>query len=124
MLLRFYLLGVPARLSFTLNTLELIIVPLAVLAMFAASFIAMFQNDFKRMLAYSSIAQIGYILLGIGLLTQTGLTAAIVHLFNHGITKAALFMGVGALVFAGRRLVVRPDRGAGQDDALDQLPAS
>ena len=50
------------------------------------------------MLAYSSIAQIGYILLGIGLLTETGLTAAIAHLFNHGITKATLFMGVGAYV--------------------------
>ena len=40
----------------------------------------------------------GYILLGIGLLSNTGLSGAIVHLFNHGITKAALFMGVGALV--------------------------
>ncbi|MCG6901476.1 MAG: monovalent cation/H+ antiporter subunit D family protein [Rhodobacter sp.] len=84
--------------SFANNTLEFIIIPFAILAMFAASFIAIFQSDFKRMLAYSSIAQIGYILLGIGFLTQTGLTAGISHLFNHGITKAALFMGVGALV--------------------------
>jgi multicomponent Na+:H+ antiporter subunit D len=51
------------------------------------------------MLAYSSIGQIGYILLGIAFLSETGLTAAIVHLFNHGITKAALFMAVGAFVF-------------------------
>lgn len=84
--------------AFEINTLELIIIPFAVLAMFAASFIAIFQSDFKRMLAYSSIAQIGYILLGIGLLSESGLTAAVAHLFNHGITKAALFMGVGALV--------------------------
>jgi multicomponent Na+:H+ antiporter subunit D len=84
--------------TFAVNTLELIIVPLAILAMYAASFIAVFQTDFKRMLAYSSVAQIGYILLGVGLLTETGLTAAIAHLFNHGITKAALFMGVGAFV--------------------------
>jgi len=80
---------------FEVNTLEFIILPFALLAMFAASFIAVFQSDFKRMLAYSSIAQIGYMLLGIAFLTETGLTAAIVHLFNHGITKAALFMGVG-----------------------------
>ncbi len=86
--------------AFANNTIELLLTPLAVLAMFAASFIAVFQTDFKRMLAYSSIAQIGYILLGIGLLSQTGLTAAIAHLFNHGITKAALFMGVGAYVMA------------------------
>lgn len=81
-----------------MNTLEFIVIPLAILAMFAASLIAIFQTDFKRMLAYSSVAQIGYILLGIGLLNATGLSAAMIHLFNHGITKAALFMGVGALV--------------------------
>jgi multicomponent Na+:H+ antiporter subunit D len=84
--------------AFEISTLNAIIIPSAILAMFAASFVAIFQRDFKRMLAYSSIAQIGYILLGIGILTETGLTAAIVHLFNHGITKAALFMGVGAYV--------------------------
>ncbi len=83
---------------FKLSTLEFIILPFAVIAMFAASFIAVFQSDMKRMLAYSSIAQIGYILLGISFLSETGLTAAMVHLFNHGITKAALFLGVGAFV--------------------------
>ncbi|MCF3593547.1 monovalent cation/H+ antiporter subunit D family protein [Rhodobacteraceae bacterium LMO-12] len=83
---------------FEVKTLEFIILPLAILAMFAASLIAVFQTDLKRLLAYSSLAQIGYMLLGIGLLSETGLTAAIAHLFNHGITKAALFMGVGALV--------------------------
>ena len=71
---------------------------LAVIAMFIASFIAVFQNNFKRMLAYSSIAQIGYMLLGISMFNLNGLTATMVHLFNHGITKAALFMAVGALV--------------------------
>jgi len=44
---------------FELNTLEMIILPFAVVAMFAASFIAVFQSDLKRMLAYSSVAQIG-----------------------------------------------------------------
>ncbi|MDU8928836.1 monovalent cation/H+ antiporter subunit D family protein [Alisedimentitalea sp. MJ-SS2] len=83
---------------FAVHTLEVVLLPLAVLAMFAASIIAIFQTDLKRLLAYSSLAQIGYMLLGIGLLTETGLTAAIAHLFNHGITKAALFMGLGAIV--------------------------
>ncbi len=81
------------------SALEYLFIPLALMAMFAASLIAVFQTDLKRMLAYSSIGQIGYILLGIGMLSHTGLTASTVHLFNHGITKAALFMGVGALVF-------------------------
>jgi multicomponent Na+:H+ antiporter subunit D len=97
-LLRFMFSVFQPAFLFEVNTLEYIILPFAVVAMFAASFIAVFQNDFKRLLAYSSIAQIGYILLGISLLSETGLTAAIAHLFNHGITKAALFMGVGVYV--------------------------
>ncbi len=84
-----------------LRALDLIMLPFALLAMFAASLIAVFQTDMKRMLAYSSIAQIGYILLGIGMISRTGLSASVIHLFNHGITKAALFMGVGALVWKG-----------------------
>jgi len=59
---------------------------------------AIFQRDLKRMLAYSSIAQIGYMLLGIAFFSQAGLMATMIQLFNHGITKAALFMGVGAFV--------------------------
>jgi multicomponent Na+:H+ antiporter subunit D len=84
--------------SFASNTLEIIFVPLAIIAMFSASFVAVFQTNFKRMLAYSSIAQVGYMLLGIAILNETGLTAALLHMFNHGITKALMFMGVGALV--------------------------
>ncbi|MBL4874746.1 MAG: monovalent cation/H+ antiporter subunit D family protein [Rhodobacteraceae bacterium] len=97
-LLRFTFSVFQPAFLFEVNTLEFIILPFALLAMFAASFIAIFQSDFKRMLAYSSIAQIGYMLLGISLLTETGLTATIIYLFNHGITKATLFMGVGILV--------------------------
>lgn len=84
--------------TFATNTLEIIFVPLAIISMFSASFVAVFQTNFKRMLAYSSVAQVGYMLLGIALLTETGLAASILHMFNHGITKALMFMGVGALV--------------------------
>ena len=97
-LMRFMFSVFQPQYLFEVKTLEFIIIPLAILAMFAASIIAIFQTDLKRLLAYSSLAQIGYMLLGIGFLSATGLTAAIAHLFNHGITKAALFMGVGALV--------------------------
>ncbi len=97
-ILRFTFSVFQPQFLFEVHTLEYIILPFAILAMFAASFIAIFQTDFKRMLAYSSIAQIGYMLLGISLLSETGLTATIAHMFNHGITKAVLFMGVGALV--------------------------
>lgn len=84
--------------GYATNLTLIVFISLALLAMFAASFVAIFQRDFKRMLAYSSIAQIGYMLLGIAMLNVHGLAATLVHMFNHGITKAALFMGVGALV--------------------------
>lgn len=80
-------------------TFEYVVMPLAMVAMFAASIAAIFQEDIKRLLAYSSIAQVGYILLGVALLTETGLTAGIIHLFNHAVTKGALFMAVGCFVY-------------------------
>lgn len=79
--------------------IEAIILPFAIVAMFASSISAFAQRDLKRMLAHSSVAQLGYMMLGIGLFSHTGLTATVIHLFNHGITKAALFLGVGCYVF-------------------------
>src|SRR5690606_11643719 len=89
--------------------------PLAIIAMFAASIVAIFQDDLKRMLAYSSIAQIGYILLGFPFLTDPGLTARIVHLFNHAITKAALFMVAGSFIFAAGTSSLSKLGGIGRD---------
>ncbi|MEE2773871.1 MAG: monovalent cation/H+ antiporter subunit D family protein [Pseudomonadota bacterium] len=76
----------------------LLAAPLAIIAMFSMSIVAIFQKDIKRMLAYSSLAQIGYMLLGISFFSKSGLTATFVTLFNHGITKASLFMSLGAFV--------------------------
>ena len=70
--------------------------------MFIASLIAVFETNLKRMLAYSSVAQIGYITLGIGLANQAGLTGGLVHLVNHALMKAALFLAVGAIVLPRR----------------------
>jgi multicomponent Na+:H+ antiporter subunit D len=49
------------------------------------------------MLAFSSVSQIGYILVGLSFMSSKGLTAAIIHLFNHGITKGLLFMCAGVI---------------------------
>lgn len=70
---------------------------LSIAAMFVASMVAIFQNDVKRMFAYSSIAQVGYITLGISLASQTGLTGGIVHMFNHAATKGGIFMLLGCV---------------------------
>ncbi len=72
---------------------------LGVIGVLMASFYAIYQTNSKRLLAYSSVAQIGYMVLGIGFGSVLGLTATIVHIFNHALMKAALFMAVGALIY-------------------------
>ena len=64
-----------------------------------ASIYAIYQRSVKRLLAYSSVAQIGYMVLGIGFASATGVTAALIHLFNHALMKGALFMAVGAIIY-------------------------
>jgi len=76
-----------------------IMLALSVAAMFIASLLAIFENNLKRMLAYSSLAQIGYITLGISLANAAGLTGGIVHLFNHAVMKTALFLALGAVLY-------------------------
>ncbi|MCB1505425.1 MAG: monovalent cation/H+ antiporter subunit D family protein [Hyphomicrobiaceae bacterium] len=72
---------------------------LSLAAMFVASFTAIFEENAKRMLAYSSVAQIGYITLGIALANKIGLAGSLVHMFNHAIMKTALFFALGAMVY-------------------------
>lgn len=74
-----------------------ILAALSVAAAFVASGIAIFQDDLKRLLAYSSVGQIGYITLGLSLQTQPGVAAAMAHVVNHGVTKSALFLLAGAM---------------------------
>lgn len=76
-----------------------LLMPLALLGILVPSLVAVFQTNVKRLLAYSSVAQVGYMILGISFASVLGLTASILHLFNHAITKAALFMAVGCLVY-------------------------
>ena len=64
-------------------------------AMLAGSLFALREKDIKRMLAYSSIAQIGYIFAGIGLGTETGLVCACVQILAHAVTKPMLFCAAG-----------------------------
>ena len=70
---------------------------LSIVAIVSMSLVALFQDELKRMLAYSSVAQVGYITLGVSLANPSGLTAAVSHLLNHGITKGALFLLLGIL---------------------------
>lgn len=72
---------------------------LGTLGVLGGSIYAIFQSNVKRMLAYSSIAQIGYILLAIGLASHPGFVAALLHMFNHALIKGTLFMALGIIFY-------------------------
>jgi multicomponent Na+:H+ antiporter subunit D len=97
-LLRYYFTVFGAPLVLEALPVPAILIGLSIAAIVTASLVAVWQLNFKRLLAYSSVAQIGYLTLGIGLANADGLTAAVAHLFNHGITKGALFLLVGGIV--------------------------
>jgi multicomponent Na+:H+ antiporter subunit D len=78
--------------------------PLAILGILIASAVAMFEGHLKRLLASSSIAQIGYILLGASFVSMAGLSASAMHLFNHALAKGGLFLAVACLAYKYRDL--------------------
>jgi len=65
-----------------------------------AAAIALTQTDLKRILAYSTISQLGYMFLGVGAGTLLGVTAGMFHLFTHAFFKALLFLGAGSVMHA------------------------
>jgi NADH-quinone oxidoreductase subunit L len=65
-----------------------------------AGAIAITQNDLKRVLAYSTVSQLGYMFLGLGVGTVAGITAGMFHLFTHAFFKALLFLGAGSVMHA------------------------
>lgn len=101
--------------SFSGMHLALIFTALAVPAILIGSVVAIFETNLKRMLAFSSVAQVGYITLGIGLASQTGLSASLLQIFNHAMTKSALFLALGAMTLRlGGNVTVHNIRGLGK----------
>ncbi|MDT0594764.1 monovalent cation/H+ antiporter subunit D family protein [Glaciecola petra] len=90
-----------------------ILLVLGCVAVIYGSYRAWQQIELKRLLAFSSVAQVGYIVIGISLLNNDGLTAAVMHLFNHAIIKATLFMGAGIILFRANTTMLSELRGFG-----------
>ncbi|QUL98810.1 MAG: monovalent cation/H+ antiporter subunit D family protein [Candidatus Fermentithermobacillus carboniphilus] len=85
---------------------NMIPVYLGVVTIFIGSAVAILQDDLKRRLAYSSVAQIGYIVTGLSLLNHRALQGALFHVFGHALMKASLFMAAGVIIrLTGRRKV-------------------
>ena len=78
---------------------------LGLITMIVGLAMAIAQRDLKRMLAYSSIDEIGYMLLAFGMGTSLGMSGAIFHIFNHALAKALLFLCAGVVLYhAGRNI--------------------
>ena len=80
--------------------LTIFLVALGTFTMVLGIILALSQNDLKRLLAYSSVSQMGYVLVGIGLGTYLGCYGGLFHLLNHALYKSLLFMCAGAVMYA------------------------
>ncbi len=99
---------------FETHMIREVMMGLAVTAMFAASIVAIYQKNLKRMFAYSSLAQIGTMVLGISFATVTGLTGGIIHMFNHALMKGTLFMALGAVALKTGSVMIDDLAGIGK----------
>jgi multicomponent Na+:H+ antiporter subunit D len=109
------------RFAFELLPLDTALWAFSLVGIFIASIAAIFQTDIKRRLAYSSIAQIGYMLLGISMANVDGLSAGIVHMFNHALIKGGLFMVLGCFVLRLGSVQLDDWKGAGRTMPLTSL---
>jgi len=92
-----------------------VLMPLSLMAIFAGTILAIWESDLKKLLAQSSIAQIGYITLGFALGTSAGISAGFIHIANHAMIKGGLFMAVGAIAMAsGKRAGMETIAGLGR----------
>lgn len=98
-LLRFFFSIFGEEYSFGQLFLNGILLPAGIAGFILMSLVAIYQSDLRRMLAYSSVAQIGYIVAGFSLASQAGVTAGIVHIINHAMVKTSLFMAVGCIIY-------------------------
>ena len=114
MMLRFFFTVFGAAFAFDVMNVDMILLPLSLVAIFSMSLVAIYQDNAKRLLAYSSVAQIGYMVLGISFATVMGLTAGIIHLFNHALMKAVLFMALGAVFYRVGSVELEAMRGLGK----------
>ncbi|HDJ94986.1 MAG TPA: hypothetical protein ENG46_01445, partial [Acidilobales archaeon] len=78
----------------------IIIATFGVITLLIPAFLALIENDMKRIIAYSTVSQMGYIILALGFGSALGLTAALFHMFNHALLKSMLFLAAGAVIYA------------------------
>ena len=85
-------------LGVAVESLSFWIAALGVLTMFYGGVMALAQKDIKRLLAYSSVSQMGYVLFALGVFTVSGTSGGLFHLINHAFSKGLLFMAAGVVI--------------------------
>ena len=94
------------RMIFVLDILSYALIISGILSMLFGVAMALRQTNVKRLLAYHSISQMGYILLGIGIGTSLGMAGAMFHMINHAVFKSLLFLCMGCIIYAtGERML-------------------
>ncbi|MCT4565547.1 MAG: proton-conducting transporter membrane subunit [Maledivibacter sp.] len=91
------------------------IIILVILTILMGSLLALHQDNLKKRLAYSTVSQLGYILLGIVLLNRKALTGGLLHLVNHAVIKITLFFCVGAIYFMTGKKYIHEIKGIGKE---------
>ncbi|MFH1287325.1 MAG: proton-conducting transporter membrane subunit [bacterium] len=81
------------------ETMLTVLLVFSLISIFLGSAVAISQTEIKKMLAYSSIAQIGYIILGFALLTPMGAMGGLIHILNHALIKTTLFLAAGGFIY-------------------------
>lgn len=104
--------------SFTSLPLQIVFMSLGLAGIFVASIAAIYQTNIKHLFAYSSIAQIGYMIVGYSISTIAGLTATLLHLFNHALMKGALFLALGAVMYRVGGVQISQFQGLGKQMPL------
>jgi formate hydrogenlyase subunit 3/multisubunit Na+/H+ antiporter MnhD subunit len=97
-LLGIYLLARAALNLFVMNNIaNLILLIIGSITIIYAVGIALFQHDFKRLLGYHAVSQVGYMVLGIGTANPIGIAGGLFHMLNNAIYKSCLFLSAGAV---------------------------
>lgn len=100
---------------------DIYILILVIITILMGSLLALHQDNLKKRLAYSTISQLGYILLGILLLNENGLVGGLLHLINHAVIKITLFFCAGAIYFKTGKKSIKEIKGIGREMPITMI---
>lgn len=100
-----------------------IIAVLGLISVIYGAFCAMAQDDVKKLIAYSSVSHMGFVMLGLSAMTTQGMNGAVLQMFNHGTSTAMMFLLIGILYERSHhRWIVKPDGSKGYGGLATKLP--